>query len=298
MNAPIRVLLADDHQVVRAGIRVLLEQSSDIVVGEAGDGAAALRLVEELAPDVLLLDAEMSGQTGVEVARRLQAAGSPVRVLVLSAHDEGRYVAGLLASGVAGYLLKEEAPQVVIEAVRGVARSRQGYFSPAVAAKIAGWARGEAPESVELTEGEVAVLRLVAAGETNRAIAKAPGLTVRNLMYDGTYNRYVYSTKSRDEQALNEWVCKYGITTGYGCGQIVDKSFDPGVGFVGTFIRVHNPDNIDLAEPGDSGGPWFWNNTAYGITTHQVTVNGQPNPDAVYMAVNYFSFLHLTVLTE
>ncbi len=177
MSETIRVAIADDHQVVRAGIRVLLEQTPDIVVvGEAGDGAAALRLVDELAPDVLLLDAEMPGLTGVEVARQLQAAGSPVRVLVLSAHDEGRYVAGLLASGVAGYLLKEEAPQVVIEAVRGVARSRQGYFSPAVAAKIAGWARGEAPESVELTEGEVAVLRLVAAGETNRAIATMLGI--------------------------------------------------------------------------------------------------------------------------
>src|SRR5436305_11272734 len=103
----IRIVLVDDHPVVRAGIRHLLEQAPDLaVVGEAGEGATALRLATELAPDVLLLDLELPGLSGVEVARRLQTAGSPVRILGLSAHDDPQYIFGLLASGAAGYLTK------------------------------------------------------------------------------------------------------------------------------------------------------------------------------------------------
>ena len=111
----------------------MLEKAPDIVVvGEAIDGAGALCLVAELAPDILLLDVEMPGMTGVEVARRLQASGSPVRVLALSAYDDEQYIAGLLASGAAGYLTKDEAMEMVIDAVLGVARGEIGWLSARV----------------------------------------------------------------------------------------------------------------------------------------------------------------------
>jgi DNA-binding NarL/FixJ family response regulator len=129
----IRVALADDHQVVRIGVRSMLEKAPDIVVvGEANDGAGALRLVAELSPDILLLDVEMPGMTGVEVARRLQASGSPVRVLALSAYDDESYIAALLASGAAGYLTKDDAMEMLVDAVRGVARGEQGWLSARV----------------------------------------------------------------------------------------------------------------------------------------------------------------------
>jgi DNA-binding NarL/FixJ family response regulator len=120
----IRVVLADDHPIVRSGIRNLIEKANDIeVVGEANDGTQALRLVQELAPDVLLLDMEMPGLTGTEVARRLKGALPPVYILALSAYDDKQYILGLLSSGAAGYLTKEEVPEAIVEAVRGVSRA-------------------------------------------------------------------------------------------------------------------------------------------------------------------------------
>lgn len=118
----------------------------------------------------------------------------------------------------------------------------------------------------------------------------APGFTVRNLMFDGTYNRYVYSTRHRNDQELNEFVCKHGKATGFTCGYIINKSHQPS-GMAATFIRVHR-DNVNLSEGGDSGAPWFSGNTAYGVHI------GGIGDDAYYMAVNYLSYLDLTVLTE
>ena len=139
---PIRVALADDHQAIRIGVRSMLEKAPDIVVvGEANDGAGALRLVAELAPDILLLDVEMPGMTGIEVAQWLQASGSPVRVLALSAYDDQQYIAGLLASGAAGYLVKDEALEMIVDAVRGVARGEQGWLSARLSSRVGSEAR-------------------------------------------------------------------------------------------------------------------------------------------------------------
>ena len=169
-----RVLLADDHPVVRSGIRNLLEQEPDIVViGEASHGAEALRMVQDLKPDVLLLDVEMPGLNGVEVARRLRAEGSPVRILGLSAYDDRQYILNLLASGAAGYLSKEEAPRVIVEAVRGVCRGEKGWLSQRAASRVVTWMQEEKPEKPKLTRRELEVLRLVVAGKTNQAIGVA-----------------------------------------------------------------------------------------------------------------------------
>src|SRR5262245_35786218 len=168
----IRVVLTDDHPVVRSGIRQLLEKASDIVVvGEAGDGAGTLRLVNELSPDVLLLDMELPGETGVQVARQLQAAGAPVRILALSAYDDEQYIVGSLSSGAAGYLTKEEALERIAEAVRGVAHGEDGWLSRRAAAQVAAWTRKESSHTNGLTQREIEVVRLAARGWTNDQIA-------------------------------------------------------------------------------------------------------------------------------
>jgi DNA-binding NarL/FixJ family response regulator len=136
-RAPIRVILADDHAVLRMGIRSLLNQSPDIkVVGEAGDGVEAIQQVNALRPDVLVLDMEMPEMDGVEVTRYLQAEHSPVNILVLSAYNDREYIQETLQLGVAGYLIKDEAPASIIEAVRGIARGERGWLSRKVAEKM------------------------------------------------------------------------------------------------------------------------------------------------------------------
>ncbi len=176
-----RVILADDHPVAREGLRHLLGKAIDIeVVGEANDGVEALRLVEKLAPDVLVLDMEMPGLKGVEVAQQLRAAGSPVRILALSAYDDKHYILELLANGASGYLIKEEVPETIAEAVRGVGRGEQGWVSRRVAAQIVAWTQEEA-EKTSLTQREEEVLRLVAAGKTNQEIGLALGISEKTV---------------------------------------------------------------------------------------------------------------------
>jgi DNA-binding NarL/FixJ family response regulator len=171
----IRVVIADDHQAVRAGIRFLLKSADDItVVGEASDGAEALRLAHTLEPDVLLLDMEMSELSGVEVSRRLQAIDSPVRVLVLSAYDERQYILNTLASGAAGYLVKREAPDTIVKAIRSVGRGETGWLSRQVASRISGLESAEgSAEPMALADEEQELLRLLLAQKSYHEIASA-----------------------------------------------------------------------------------------------------------------------------
>lgn len=182
-NKEIRVILADDHPVVRTGIRTLLQQADDIVVvAETGNGSEVFKLVEELAPDVLLLDMEMPGLSGVEVAMRLKEQRAPVRVLALSAYDDEEYIRNLLLHGAAGYLTKEEAIEIIIDAVRGVSRGEQGWFSRRATAKLSALTRHEAPNPAkELSNRELDVLRLVAAGKTNLEIGHALGISDKTV---------------------------------------------------------------------------------------------------------------------
>ena len=181
-NREIRVILADDHPVVRTGIRTLLQQAEDIVVvAETGNGSEVFKLVEQLAPDVLLLDMEMPGLSGVEVAMRLTEEGAVVRVLALSAYDDEEYIRNLLLHGAAGYLTKEEAIEIIIDAVRGVARGEQGWFSRRAIAQLSALTRQEPAPGKELTNRERDVLRLVAAGKTNLEIGHALGISEKTV---------------------------------------------------------------------------------------------------------------------
>ncbi len=180
--SPIRVVLADDHPVVRNGIRHMLEKVVDIeVLGEASTGGEALRLVEDVKPDILLLDMEMPDLNGREVAQRLQSLGSPVKILALSAYDDPVYIRELLESGAAGYLVKEEAPETIVEAVRGVAHGEQGWVSRRIAAQMVSWVRGDEADRSQLTPREVDVLRLVVDGNTNQSIANALGISEKTV---------------------------------------------------------------------------------------------------------------------
>jgi len=167
MTEPIRILLADDHAVVRAGIRQFLERADGLhVVAEAGDGDAARRLIAETQPDVAVLDIQMPRATGIEVARWSRANHPLVGVLILTAYDDDPYVQAALAAGANGYVLKTAAPDAMVRAVRDVFEGKQ-VLDAAIRARAA------AREAVyePLSERELEVLGLAARGYTNKAIS-------------------------------------------------------------------------------------------------------------------------------
>ncbi len=210
----IRIVLADDHPVVRRGIRSMLEKASDlVVVGEAGGGEEALRLVEHLAPDVLLLDMEMPDISGLEVARRLLADGSPVHVLALSAHDDEQYIFGLLDHGAAGYLTKDEAPSTIVEAVRGVARGEKGWISRRVANKLVRRKRMalEAATSA-LSDREREVLRLMGRGYNNTRIAETLFISEGTVKNHVTHIYDKLNLRTRAEAVA--WAWQHGMMEG------------------------------------------------------------------------------------
>jgi DNA-binding NarL/FixJ family response regulator len=201
------VLLADDHPALRLGLKVLLAQAPDMeVVGEAERGEDVLVLVEQLRPDVLVLDCEIPGMSGPEVAMSLRERGFETRVIALSAYSDDRYVRGMLEAGAVGYLLKDETPETIVAAVRAAAQGK-GYFSPSVAAKVAEWAKGERPGG--LTERELEVLKLVAEGLSNKEIAQALRITVRTVDFHLSNILRKLGVASRVEAAM--WAKERGL---------------------------------------------------------------------------------------
>jgi two-component system response regulator NreC len=177
----IRVLIVDDHAIVRSGLRLLLEQQDDIAcVGEAGDAQEAVREVRRQKPDVVVLDVVMPGTSGIEAAPNLLGADPDTKLLVLSMEDDPSYVREAFAAGALGYVLKEAAESEVVQAVREVASGRR-YVHPALGARLAaaeaqGRARAEADP---LSDREREVLRLLALGHTNQEIAGLLFISVR-----------------------------------------------------------------------------------------------------------------------
>lgn len=188
MNQPntIRVVLADDHAVVRKGIREFLEEEGDIqVVGEAADGRSAVELTFDQSPDVAVLDIQMPGLNGIEVTRRIKAERPGVRVLVLTAYDDDPYIFAALQAGASGYVLKSAPSEELIRAVRAVSRG-ESALDPAVTAKVmqqlaSGKPAGAMGAVETLSEREREVLRLAAHGLTNKAIGQQLHISDRTV---------------------------------------------------------------------------------------------------------------------
>lgn len=173
--AKIRILLVDDHAVLRAGLRALFSLQADMeVVGEAGEGETAVRLARELAPDVVLMDISMPGVGGVEATRRIAQAKLPTRVLALTMYDNPHYLFEALQSGAAGYVPKRAADVDLLSAIRAVAAGQSFLYPSAAKALITeflGHGRERQDSYDLLTTREKEVLRLIAEGYTNRQIA-------------------------------------------------------------------------------------------------------------------------------
>lgn len=183
MSNPIRVLLADDHAVVRKGIRDFLEEAGDIaVVAEAGNGEEALELIREQRPDVAVLDIQMPGRTGLEITRAVRTEQLPVGILILTAYDDDPFVMTALRSGANGYVLKTAEPEEIVAAVHAV-HEGQSALDPALLQKVMAYVAGRPPAGMveSLSAREIEVLRLAAQGFTNKAIGVQLGISDRTV---------------------------------------------------------------------------------------------------------------------
>lgn len=185
MSDPIRVLLADDHAVVRAGIRQFLDQADDItVVAEADDGEMARSFIAQHKPDVAVLDIQMPKATGIEITRWIRAHHRDVGVLVLTAYDDDPYIMAVLQAGANGYVLKTASPTNIVQAVRDVHVGKSA-LDPAITSRlmahIAGRTSSGMPAYEELTERELEVLALAGKGYTNKAIGVQLGISDRTV---------------------------------------------------------------------------------------------------------------------
>ena len=182
----IRVLLADDHKVVRDGLRLLIDGQRDMrVVGEAGDGKEALEKARELKPDVVVMDLSMPELNGLQATERLKAERSQVKVLALTVHEDASYLLQLCKAGAAGYVLKRSAGDDLIRAIRAVAAGGL-HFDPALASKALAGRVGDAPgtgglPAGDLSEREKEVLILLAWGYSNKEIAGDLRLSIKTV---------------------------------------------------------------------------------------------------------------------
>jgi DNA-binding NarL/FixJ family response regulator len=175
----VRVVIADDQTLVRVGFRMILDARDDVeVVGEAADGAEAVALVAELAPDVVLMDVRMPGVDGIEATRRIVGSGSPARIVILTTYDIDEYVFAALRAGASGFMLKDVRPAELVEGVRVVARG-DALLAASVTRRLLDHFVRSLPDPDDalpgldaLTEREVEVLRLVAAALSNTEIAE------------------------------------------------------------------------------------------------------------------------------
>ncbi|MEW2549381.1 response regulator transcription factor [Streptomyces sp. NPDC047002] len=212
MADPIRVLLVDDHQVVRRGLRTFLEIQDDIaVVGEAGDGDEGVARTEELRPDVVLMDIKMPGSDGIDALRKLRELDNPAKVLVVTSFTEQRTVVPALRAGASGYVYKDIDPEALADAIRSV-HAGHVLLQPEVAQALlaqddpaSGQGRG-----TSLTEREREVLALIADGRSNREIARALVLSEKTVKTHVSNILMKLDLADRTQAAL--WAVRHGVS--------------------------------------------------------------------------------------
>ncbi len=212
----IRVVLADDHHLVRKGFRALLDPEPDIeVVGEAVDGREAMELVEALRPDVLVMDLEMPGMSGMEAARRIRARRRPVRILVLTMHKDPQHILQVLRTGASGYILKDAAISDLVEGIRTVHRG-EVYLSPAVSTQVVEGLldrleqeKAAASPLDALTDREREVWQLIAEGYSRREIARRLYISPKTV--DTHRSNLMRKLGVRDEASLIRLAIRYGL---------------------------------------------------------------------------------------
>lgn len=183
----IRIFLADDHQVVREGIRLLLEKVPDLeVIGEADDGGEAVAKISQLVPDIVLMDITMPGLNGLEATRQIKQKHPSIKVLILTMHETGQYLSEILEVGASGYMVKTTTSRELISAIRTVHRG-DVYLYPSIARMLVGdylqrVKSGEEKTSYNgLTPREIEILRYIAEDRQNREIAQLLGISVRTV---------------------------------------------------------------------------------------------------------------------
>ncbi|HSB27492.1 MAG TPA: response regulator transcription factor [Pyrinomonadaceae bacterium] len=208
----IKVLIAEDHETVREGLKLILSAQSDMeVVGDAGDGRAAVELAQRLNPDVVIMDISMPGMNGLKATGTLKNCCPESHVLALTRHKDDGYLQQILTAGASGYVLKQSSPSELIHAIRAVAKGGK-YLDPTVAGKVMGRFVGRSTSTEklsEITEREAEVLRLISWGHSNKDIANRLGLSVKTVE--------VHKTNAMKKLGMNSRIdiVRYAVLQGW-----------------------------------------------------------------------------------
>jgi len=186
MSEKIRILIAEDHQTVREGIKLLVNNQPDMeVIGEAGDGDIAIKMAQELKPDLVLMDISMPSLNGLKATKRLRSMQPNIKIITLTRHTDDGYLQQLISAGSNGYVLKQSAPTELINAIRTIAAGNS-YLDPSLTRKVMGGYVNRAASlrgdgKGELTDREAEVLRLIALGYSNKEIGAQLDLSVKTI---------------------------------------------------------------------------------------------------------------------
>jgi DNA-binding NarL/FixJ family response regulator len=205
---PTRIILADDHTIVRQGIKSLLEREGMQVVAEAADGREAIRHAEALAPDVVVMDIGMPTLNGMEAARELARCCPKVKPILLTQHDEPQYVSAALRAGVKGYVLKSQITGDLVQAIQQVLRG-QVYLSPGISGSVMAALHSKTQAADPLTSRERQVLQLIAEGKSTKDVAALLGVSVKTA--ESHRSRLMQKLDIHETASLVRYAVKHGL---------------------------------------------------------------------------------------